>query len=123
MSQKNQMNIDNFLKAQKRIDEKNSKQTPLVPSRVREVDYDAIHKRFKILCNNSINGGDCHGETMCVCKCFLYDENYHKYYSKEPLQEDLHHDFRCNKCLFHICGCCFTACPKCGEFDAVELPW
>jgi hypothetical protein len=91
--------------------------TPTTP------DYDEIHERYKILCNNSIRGGDCYGQTMCACKCFLYDKNYHKYYNREPSREDLHHDFTCNNCFFHICGCCFTGCPKCSGFDITQIPW
>ena len=119
-------NIDNFLKMQKRFNEKThvegSKTKRIVEKRI--IDYGQIHKRFKILCNNSINGGDCHGETMCVCKCFLYDKNYSKYYSKEPDKDSLHHDFTCNACVYHICGCCYSSCPNCGESVNIQvLPW
>lgn len=70
-----------------------------------------IHIKYGILCNNSVYGGDCMGETMCRCKAFLYDSNYHKYYNTEPTE--LHSDYICNKCQLSICGCCYDKCPNC----------
>lgn len=99
------------------------KKTSSKTSSTNGIDYNQIHSRYKIICDNSVRSADCKGQTMCACKCFLYDKNYSKYYAKEP-RKDLHHDFTCNNCLFHICGCCFTGCPNCGEIDNVtKLPW
>lgn len=132
-------NIDNFLKMQDKFNKKvqaNNKNIPQTNEsqqtdksqqtnkEPQKLDYAQIHKKYQILCNNSIYGGDCYGETMCVCKCFLYDKNFHKYYTKEPRREDLHHDFKCNVCVFNICGCCYSSCPNCNEEDNIEiLPW
>lgn len=116
--------IDNFLKQQDRFNKKTESSKKQPTNQQTNKDYNFIHKRFKILCNNSIGGGDCYGDTMCACKCFLYDTDFNKYYSKEPRREDLHHDFKCNKCVFKICGCCFSVCPNCGESENIEiLPW
>ena len=118
-------NIDNFLKMQDRINKKTqTMKNNNINNNItqpRKIDYNQIHKKFKIICNNTVNAGDCYGETMCACKCFLYDNDYHKYYSKEPQKEDLHHDFRCNNCGFHICGCCYSVCPNCGKSDNVII--
>ena len=120
---KKRKDIDNFLRMQARLNKKSqlSPKTKIVKTEPRKIDYINVHKRFQIICNNSVNGGDCYGETMCVCKCFLYDTNFHKYYSTEPRKEDLHHDFRCKKCMFHICGCCYSVCPSCGNSEDIDI--
>ena len=58
-----------------------------------------IYKKYKIICNNSVNYGDCYGDSYCdMCK---------------------HQDMFCSKCNIRICGCCYTLCykkcPSCNE--------
>ena len=87
--------------------------------------YKTVYKNFGIVCNNSVSGGDCYGQTMCACKCFLYDENYFDYYSKPLNKNDLHHDYKCTNCDIIVCGCCYGKCPEClsmNDEQRVELP-
>jgi hypothetical protein len=55
-------------------------------------------KKYKIICNNSLYGGDCYGETFCPQKCG-------------------HEDFKCLNCDILFCGCCHDfnsyLCPGC----------
>lgn len=87
--------------------------------------YKTSYKNYGIVCNNSISGGDCYGQTMCACKCFLYDVNYFKCYTKPLNKNDLHHDYKCKNCDIIVCGCCYSECPECKSTDIeqrIELP-
>lgn len=58
-------------------------------------------KKHRKLCNNTINGGDCYGETYCE-----HDLN------------EKHKDFMCVNCGCFFCGCCYFykkyICPRCN---------
>lgn len=58
-------------------------------------------KEYGKLCNNTINSGDCYGETHC------FEEN----------GGCSHKDFRCVNCGCFFCGCCHFykryICPTC----------
>ena len=56
--------------------------------------YQTIFKRYKIVCNNSVNGGDCYGETYCDNKC-------------------IHKDFMCKIHNIVVCNCCYSDCLSC----------
>ena len=60
-----------------------------------------IYKKYKIICNNTVNYGDCHREYICKGKCS-------------------HKNIWCNECKIMICGCCYNSnfkfnkkCPSC----------
>jgi hypothetical protein len=60
-------------------------------------DFIKIHKRYKLICNNSVYGGDCHGETFCEGNCD-------------------HRNLVCKECRMFICGCCYEKqCPCCKK--------
>lgn len=71
-----------------------------------------VYQVYGIVCDNSMYGADCRGQTICICKCFLYDKNFGKYYGNTKMNKNqLHHDFKCKKCNIIICGCCYNECP------------
>jgi len=37
-----------------------------------KTDYFRVNRRYNIVCNNSVGGGDCHGDTFCLCKIWFY---------------------------------------------------
>lgn len=77
-------------------------------------DYKKIYDTYKFICNNTVNGGDCHGETMCLCQ--LSESDLKLYYNKS--RKDImiwHEDYTCPKCNLHICGCCYESCPSCRD--------
>ena len=61
-----------------------------------------IYKQYKLICNNTINYGDCYGGFICEGKC-------------------LHKNIWCNECRLMICGCCYhsikfkNVCPSCQK--------
>lgn len=57
-------------------------------------DYKRIASKYKIICNNSVSGGDCFKDTFCDLQCN-------------------HQDKLCQNCKFLICGCCYSKCPCC----------
>ena len=50
------------------------------------------------ICNNSINIGDCFGETYCENECS-------------------HKNFHCKICNKLICNCCYKSCPICTDYS------
>ena len=62
------------------------------------IDYRKVCKDSQLVCNNSVQGGDCYGESYCPvdCKC---------------------KDRWCETCQIRICGCCYELrylhCPGC----------
>ena len=77
------------------------------PKKSRKERFLDAYRVYGIICNNSVYGGDCYGDTMCTCKCYLYDKNYSMYY-KGPPPSYLHHDHQCTQCQVKVCGCCFS---------------
>lgn len=64
------------------------------------MDYQKIFKKYKIICNNSVNRGDCYGDSYC------HNCN--------------HEDRQCVNCVIVICGCCLNLhydniCPACNN--------
>lgn len=55
--------------------------------------YQVAYQTYKIVCNNSVNGGDCRGETYC--------------------NNCAHKDFWCDKHRVMVCNCCYKYCPPC----------
>lgn len=63
--------------------------------------YNDVYKMYKLVCNNTVNGGDCYGESYC-------DENCN------------HKDIMCRECNILLCGCCLELqnggkCPCCKK--------
>lgn len=77
-------------------------------------DYIAIHKKYGIICNNSVCGGDCYGTTRCLCQ--LNEKGMRLYYNKARKDVPIEHlDYECKKCKMEICGCCYDNCPNCKQ--------
>ena len=73
--------------------------------------YKNIYKKYKIICNNSVNGGDCLGETYCNNGPQLNtSENRIVSYL-----QCAHTNFYCRKCTIMICQCCYKKCPCCNQ--------
>ncbi len=72
--------------------------------------YKKIYKEYKIICNNSVNGGDCLGETYCGELKFHKPSNRMIY----DLQCN-HKDFFCQECKILVCNCCYKHCPSCTD--------
>lgn len=69
-----------------------------------------VFKNSGIICNNSVNGGDCYGTSSCLCKI---NDEYEKYYSGHRPQIE-HEEYTC--CKMKICQCCYCKCPLCGNY-------
>lgn len=77
-------------------------------------DYKKIYDKYRLVCNNTVNGGDCRGETMCQCQ--LTDSELQMFYNKTRKNTPvLHEDYTCPKCNIEICGCCYDRCPSCKK--------
>jgi hypothetical protein len=69
---------------------------PIIPKIVCINKYMQANKLYKIVCNNTINFGDCYATTFCDLPC------------------KKHKDHMCDICCIYICGHCFQKCPNCG---------
>jgi len=92
-----------------------------------KTDYFRVNRRYNIVCNNSVGGGDCHGDTFCLCKIWFYrPDEFMKYYRIDPKKfTPSHTDYICPDCSnksapndisFTVCGCCYNKCPNC-DYD------
>ena len=62
-------------------------------------DYKLIYKKYRLICNNSVNGGDCYSETYC----------------KEDGCQHKPDQYRCAVCNMTICSHCYQDCPSCPK--------
>lgn len=70
------------------------------------------YQLYGIVCNNTVNGGDCYGTTMCLCK--LSNEELQRYYLTTRKDTPIRHtDYDCDECDLRICQCCYNRCPHC----------
>lgn len=109
MSRKTRLEND-YLTRQKQVIPK-PKPVPKVIN-IEKIYLDA-YKYCGIVCNNTVSGGgDCHGDTMCLCK--ETDANLYNYYKRNRKDTPIiHTDYRCIKCNILICACCYFKCPIC----------
>ncbi len=78
------------------------------------MDLKQILDVYGILCNNTIYGGDCYGDSYCSYK-----------------KKCEHEDIKCNQCdKIIICGCCYylhginiCECPICNLRIGYELQY
>lgn len=65
---------------------------------------------YGIVCNNSVRGGDCYGETSCGND-----------YSRNGVgKQCLHRDWICpnDQCQVKVCECCYGGnCPSCRKME------
>lgn len=65
-----------------------------MPRRKKIDEFQRTYVKFKIVCNNTVNGGDCYGETFCQPECG-------------------HKEIWCLTHRVMICTCCYPECPSC----------
>ena len=88
-------------------------QTSVEQETARQQRLRETFRRFGILCNNSVHGGDCYGETHCLCG--LTDYGLQKFYNRRrKMTPILHNEYSCAKCQMIVCGCCYSDCPHCN---------
>ena len=69
-------------------------------------------ERHGFVCNNTVNWGDCWGETMCGASNYRHGMSRFEMANVEKC--DLHSDYQCTECGLDICGCCYHRCPICN---------
>lgn len=102
--------------------------------------YQQVFQQHGIVCDNTVEGGDCYGEYGCGCK--VSEEDLHREWCERKRKEkreklktqkeqkekeitfseykkkrDIHKNFKCIYCKILVCACCYENCPGCGYSD------